>query len=174
MSDKEKARKKRDYEWYKSLGLCVTCHKQKAESGHTQCLICMMDRRANPLHHSSEVLAKHKQYLKDLRERNRENGVCIVCGKRSAMQGKTYCDQCREKSKRCAEKKRRKIGILPRFMMGNGKLCYICGDPTINESKLCAQCLERCREQMLYARQFRHAENYFEKQCKNNWKLSHL
>lgn len=168
----EQTRSKRDYEWYKSLGLCVACHKQPVEPGHVYCLACLMERRGKHYNSSPETSQKHKQYLKELREKNRKNGICVVCGKNPVMPGKSYCVKCKEQSKHRAAKKRLKAGMMPRFMMGDGIRCYFCGKPSCGE-KLCPECLARCQKQMLYARSFRSNEpNLFEQSCKKSYELN--
>jgi len=169
----ESERKKREYEWYKSIGICVICHKVKAEPGHTQCLACMMARREKGDTHSKESKERHKEYLKKRRRENLKKGICVVCGKHKAMPGKTYCEFCKAKSRLREEKKRRELGIMPRAIMGTGNFCYFCGKPT-NGKKICAECYEKCKNKMLYARSFKREKNYFEKQCKNNFVLTHI
>ena len=165
-ADTEKARKKSDYEFYKEHGICVNCRHEKARHGKTLCWRCAANYSDSEKSNRKPPSEEHKQYLKDRREQKRGNGVCVICGAEKATEGTTTCRRCREKAKRRAEERRRSRGVLPRSMMGTGEYCYFCGKPT-DGKKLCEDCYERCKSQMLYARTFKKKENDWFRKLEN-------
>lgn len=170
-AEKERARKKRDYEWYKSIGRCVRCHKQPAEPGHIYCLACRMDinehNRANWHKRKEKANEQNRERLRARREEAKASGVCVICLKRKAGEGRTTCKIC---SARINNRQREKRDGHRISDLGG---CSKCGESRVVGYKLCPECLEKYRAMMLHARQFK-TTNYFDRQCRHNWELGQI
>ena len=103
---------KRLYAKAKKAGICVGCRKRKATRG-LRCDDCADQQRA-----TSAVR----------RKRRKRKGLCIVCGRRKSVAGKTRCKDCahRDATIRTSRKKK--------------GLCRSCGASTDGKSRC-----ERCR-----------------------------
>ena len=163
--------KRETYRWRKEHHICVSCGKNDAEEGKTQCTVCKMERREYQRTHKrgAESIQRHKEYLRNRREENRKNGICVVCGTRKVREGSSSCARCLSKTKERCANKRREQGIPTRDLMGKDGTCYFCGELVNEHEKICDSCYERCKNQMLYARSKRKTINYFEKQNKAFW-----
>lgn len=91
-----------------------------------------------------------------LRQKRKEQGLCVTCGKRPPLPGILECFGC--KNKRII-KYREKSDRLPQDMRGNGIYCYRCCRPICNGTKLCDDCRKRSEESVAYARTFINKEN---------------
>lgn len=92
------------YLFYKSHGICVKCGQNKALKDHTLCGECTyknnelaVKRYRKQTEEQKEV---HNKYLRELRRKRIENGICIQCGSRKALQGLQLCMECRLKAMR--------------------------------------------------------------------------
>lgn len=139
-----------DLYWdYKRLHLCVWCGKQDARTliGKIYCFECNekhikheKERLKDP-----EVRAKVNALQRKRTQSRKEQGLCINCGKRKALTGKSYCERCAIKIRERSLKKRRENGQKDRneeVYKGN---CYICFAPAAPGYKLCEKCLEQAR-----------------------------
>lgn len=102
-SEEAVARKKqyqRDrYRWYVEHGICARCYKTWSEPGHVYCVNCAKkmkayQRRTDP---DSSI---NRTKCQARRDRLREAGLCINCGKQRPVEGKCLCAKCAGK---CAE-----------------------------------------------------------------------
>ncbi len=139
-----------DYEWYKSIGLCVLCHKEKPAPGRVTCLNCLdrqsvyqaregvRERRRNHYIQNRDLILERN---KKRREEKKKTGICVYCS-RQATHG-IYCYECflktRKSQRKLAEnrlKQRHEKGLVREKWKENG-LCYLCGYPTLPGLKVC-------------------------------------
>lgn len=126
---------KETYQWYKDHGICVKCKREDAEYGRTKCSECLekeaekvrAKRLANP--------KSQKEYTKIRRERLKESGLCVWCGKPLSKYSKCFCVDCRVKNQRNNEKKK----TIARSERPSYGMCYRCGE-RIESGKLCKKC----------------------------------
>lgn len=69
------------------------------------------------------------------RERLREQGLCISCGRRKAMYKQSRCFE-------CAEVQRLSSARIQKYRRDN-HLCLYCGKPLQSESIMCDACREK-------------------------------
>lgn len=151
MTDEENKKRSRErYYWLKSKGICVQCGCEKAEKKSVFCLECRANRREsqrNRYSNNPEIREKRNQYSMVNNPKRYaeciEKGLCVQCGKRPVKEGHRMCGICLAKHRKSSEEYRRKKGIMPRFLMGNGEYCYFCGKPGCNGRKTCEECRER-------------------------------
>lgn len=147
-------RQKEDYLFAKKNGICVNCKTECAEPGKTLCIEC-----------AEKIYAKNRNYMKSLSdekkkmiyarnaERNRaiyterkRKKLCVKCGKRCAIQGKTTCLECYVKRKR--KKDKRYNNEIPRSERKHYGMCYVCA------AQICEESDVLCKEHyMLYKNQ---------------------
>ena len=151
---KQKAQyKKENYWFFKSIGICVQCTKEKAFNGGVYCAECAWKRneqkRARGISDKERESARvrHKKRY----DEHKEIGLCVNCN-RKATPGYVYCADCRMVARRSnqewAVKSGRKKGYAERG------LCIRCGADPVEGKKLCETCLEKARESMAHARQY--------------------
>jgi len=114
-----------DYQWYKAHHICVRCHHHEASKGHVTCLDCRDKEREVDRERKRKELAnempEHKaerlRKMKERRERLKEQGICVWCGKHEASRGQ-HCLECSIKCKRAnreyKSKKRNESRVLSR------------------------------------------------------------
>ena len=126
---------KEEYQYFKKLGICTHCRKEKAEKGKTLCLACKMQNREYKKKYDPD---KMRARDKANREYRKDHGLCVNCGARPWQHG-LICNKCyttilRRKSKNTA------ISRSERVSYG---LCYICGKNELVEGKkVCAKCYD--------------------------------
>lgn len=135
--------KRKEYEFYISIGVCPRCHKEKLYGDERACLDCATDRYKRGLkrdrEHANEIANKnHKRRYREASEK----GICTRCNKRKAAEGQKRCKMCIE---RVNEYRRAKRGI-PRRLRPDFGLCYLCGDTAKEGQKVCATCHEKITE----------------------------
>lgn len=144
-------------EWYAEHGICIACGRNDAVKGIKLCQECRLkqaDAAAEYYEaHREECMAKMKTNGKERYRRRRESGLCVSCGKRPAAEGKVRCGICLAKNRAQQERRRRAQGAMPRYMFGNGELCWTCGKPS-DGKKLCPACYEKSVRSIAYARTF--------------------
>lgn len=158
------------YHWLKDHGFCVYCGKEKADEGYISCLLCRMNIREKGDTHKTESAYHHRQWLKRRRDIMYAFGVCVVCGKRDAENGKTICVHCRKKSAIRMEKTRRKNGVFARDSYTKDGECYFCRNPSIPGKKVCEEHYKKCCEAMEKARSAKSEKNMFEQRQELFWK----
>lgn len=161
--DTERKRKKEEYEWLKAHHICVNCRSEDARSGRVLCWRCAVEKSEREKANRKPDSEAHQQYLRQRRQINRQNGVCISCGTRKAKAGHSECERCLAKARIRSENKRRANGITPVYLLGKNGECRYCKAPEGKHSGLCDACYQRLHAQMLHARSCRQTENYFEK-----------
>lgn len=92
-------------QWCKENGICSYCRKEKATEG-IYCHDCREKNNARRRHPkevkptkkkplTDEQKAKKRQYAKEKRLSNIENGLCSQCGKNAPLPGRKLCNNCR-------------------------------------------------------------------------------
>lgn len=131
---------KADYNFYKSIGICVRCHKNMAEPNKIMCLECadmerVRDKEKRKRNHESEKKRDLDKYywLKSQR-------ICTYCKHEKAVPGKTKCKKCLVKIRTKRQSKRHDIDRSERRSCG---ICYICGkNPVLPGKGVCAECYD--------------------------------
>lgn len=126
------------YAWYKQMGICPQCGTNKAAPNRVRCEECLAKnaesankrRKINPA-------PSRKAYYKSLREKRKEDGLCIWCGKPTCSSSTVFCIDCKIKNQRRNEQRKSGIDRSERKEYG---LCYICGKPAVDGKKLCEDC----------------------------------
>ena len=132
---------KAEYHFYKGLGICVRCHKLKAEPNRVCCYECI-DRdkirdREKYIKHADKINKRDKERYKALKEQ----GICTYCKHEKAVPGKTKCQKCLNKLQR---KRILKQNGIPRSERPSYEMCYLCGKAELFEDKkVCAACYEK-------------------------------
>lgn len=92
--------------FYRSLGICPNCHKERIYGDEYFCFECREKKRKqyekdyarmkkNP---SPKRKEKQKVYRKNHYEKCKQNGICPRCGRKTAY-GYVRCPICREKNR---------------------------------------------------------------------------
>lgn len=111
-------------DWYVQHGICKTCGQENAAPNRKYCLGCLAkaaEATEKYIKNMSEEQKKERKEKEKERQRKRyverkAAGKCTKCGKRPPQTGKTKCTECLLKSRRAAEKCRRKKGVIPRIL----------------------------------------------------------
>lgn len=98
-----------------------------------------------------------RQYMKKLRQWNKEHGLCVYCGKKDAytMNGHAYCFECCAKRRitpyEAIKEEKDEIPKIPRLEWNSYGLCSHCGKKPIKEGirpyanvpyKVCEECYQ--------------------------------
>lgn len=119
-----KGLRKEEYDFYKSQGICVRCHKNAAEPNRVMCLECADKERDNAKKKRAKDMIKVRSRDLDKYYKMKERGICVYCKKRQAVPGKTKCHQCLTKIRVKRDANRKDIARSERISYG---ICYICG-----------------------------------------------
>ena len=145
--DSERQRKRSDYIKAKREGICVRCFHAKAVPGLSQCADCL-EKEATQKAECSDEKKKHisevRRTLRNKkRQQAREDGICIICFKRKAVENGTTCEICRAKSRR--QRKNRRIATTNKMNMAEAKqcgVCTLCRKRKAEKGYLCGECYE--------------------------------
>lgn len=140
-----------NHQWYKSMGLCVECGRERPFYGRKYCPGCIEkytnrqhERRANMTEDElREYRRKAAERQRKCRERKKAAGTCLCCP-RQAVEGSRYCTDCRIKKRR-ADEERRKKGVKHYRERG---LCLWCGSERVPGKSFCRDCLAKKQETM--------------------------
>lgn len=128
------------------------------------CFNCVHDDCINDRVVSYEPAAKYRrthreELMKKSREKRAERkaaGICMRCGARPAVKGKTVCIDCLIQVRNNDTKRRRRNGALPKQMLDGTNLCTLCGKKEpMKGHKVCEDCLPILQENMAHARKFK-------------------
>lgn len=138
------ADKRETYRFWRDHQRCVICHEQDAltMNNHAYCSGCREKRRA----YSCEYRRKHKEesnkYDKERKQRLKENGPCIQCGKPSKT-GASRCALCAEKESRKRKEKIAKLSTI-NYPRGENGICWQCNkNQAIDGKRVCQTCYEK-------------------------------
>lgn len=159
MSSKEYNRKyaRETRQFRRENGICTNCGREKAFHGKRLCPACLEKEaeRTRGRKKSDEYKVREKERYYE----HKRNGICVRCN-RTATKGSIYCVEHRIKVRNASlrwAKENRNKGYA------DAGLCVRCGEKPEEGRKLCADCLEKQRESMAYARQFAGSNNAFVK-----------
>lgn len=155
MKDKEEAKKYAIdlYYYYKAKGICPSCGKQEAEPNKVFCFECATKRSRKARNdykknkeYRDKQLSKTKENAKKRREYRKEQGLCVICGKRKSNP-QTICPECRIKIKRRKEKKELNQGKIPRSERYYYNMCFNCSKVGLyKETRYCEECYKKMSE----------------------------
>lgn len=144
----------------KLRGLCISCGEPLDDKRYAKCAAC---RYINNMYQKKPMT---EQQIEASRESNRarylrlkQMGLCVRCGYRPAIEGKTMCAYCEARRNNGSEQRRRAAGEMPADMRWDGHRCGQClSTEVLPGKKLCAKCYEmklRCIKRAMAARQER-------------------
>ena len=90
----ERKRNREIYAWYKSKGICPKCKTEWAAPGRVFCEACLKRKTAETMKYGGEYNARK---CKERRERLKEKGLCVRCGK-PAVKDRVLCASCARKN----------------------------------------------------------------------------
>lgn len=125
-----------EYQFYKSLGICVRCHKTYAEPNKVRCAECAYKDLVRT-QKTTEKSAKTKKKDMERYYELKRNGICTNCKHEKAVVGKTKCKKCIAKIRNRNNAKKDGISRSERVAYG---LCYICGESIMQGKKVCERC----------------------------------
>lgn len=135
MTSKERA-------FYQSIGICPKCCKNVLTGDEKTCLECKaLNAEYKAIKYESDIEYRRKfiqsvSNSKRLRkQRRREQGLCIECGKRPPKKGIATCEWCREKAN--ARKREKYEPLTKRKQWIENGLCFLCGDECDPGYKVC-------------------------------------
>lgn len=130
------------YAWYKSHGICVECHSERAEPNKARCFECLEKGRLRVEKHrkqNPELAVRAREAAKARYDRLKAAGICTVCGQKSAYKGHGTCYWCMLKKARLQRGYRE--GTQKHYRERG--LCTWCGQEREKGYMLCSACLER-------------------------------
>lgn len=136
--------RKEYYRLLKAHHICPSCKQQDAYTlaGRTYCAECAEKRRAqrHEARKNPDVRERERASGEKWRRKQKEAGICVSCGKATALEGEVRCVRCKEKARRSTIEQNRKRGILPRI----SGVCYRCnrGEP-MDGKRVCRACYEK-------------------------------
>lgn len=129
-----------DYHFYKKLGICVRCRKERAEPNKVMCWKCADKDNEQCRKNRERNITKKKKRDLDRYYRLKEQGICTYCKHERAAFGKTKCAKCLAKIKNKKKRDKTEIDRSERVAYG---ICYICGKENIIPGKgVCEKCYE--------------------------------
>lgn len=132
--------RQKEYRFYKNLGICVRCHKERAEPNKVLCLECADKDNEQCKKSRERNIAKEKKRDLDKYNRLKEQGICTYCKHEKAVAGKTKCAKCLAKIR--YKRSRNKTDIDRSEWVAHG-LCYTCGKQNVIPGKgVCEKCYE--------------------------------
>lgn len=142
----------KSYDYYKSIGRCPICKRNKSAPNHVLCLECMSDAsEKNHIRHDkltpeqrkaeSKKAVENKRKRKELRK---AKGICVECGKRPPKNGRIRCAICLHKHSERMKRYYRKKGCKPRELFYNHDKCWICCADALPGKRVCAEHMDMC------------------------------
>lgn len=123
----------------RKLRICTECGSRRVYGDEKICPECAARKYALNRKQKRDS-EKERQYHKNRRQKLKETGICVKCGKRKAENGKTRCGICNAMERqRVKEYRGQGIDRSERPAYG---MCYFCGDH-ISSGKICLKCAER-------------------------------
>lgn len=140
------------YEYYKSIGRCPNCKRNKSAPNHVLCLECMSDvsernhrQRDKWTHERRKAESKRAVENKRKRkERRKAEGVCVECGKRPPKEGRISCKICLRKHRERMKGYCRRKGHKPRELFYYHDKCWICCADALPGKRVCAAHMDMC------------------------------
>lgn len=130
-----------EYQFFKKIGICTSCHKRSAEPNKVLCLECADKSKEYDRNKRERHKEEYKKKDKEKYERLKEQGICTYCKHEKAMDGKTKCKKCLAKIRYKRNLKKNDIDRSERVSFG---LCYICGkDELFEDKRVCKRCYDK-------------------------------
>ena len=139
------------YYFWRKLSRCVKCHAKDAFTMNGRCMCAECADKANAYYREywrehPELSEKRRLRRKERRERLKTEGLCVACGKRKAVPGKTNCSVCAAKQNRKNRKAYAKCHPAKPERGADG-MCTTCRKfPALEGYKLCAECYRKIVE----------------------------
>ena len=130
-------------------GICTNCGREKAFHGKRLCPACL-EKEAERTR-GRKKSDEHKVREKERYYEHKQNGICVRCN-RQATKGSIYCLEHRIKARNASlrwAKGNRNKGYA------DSGLCVRCGERPEEGRNLCADCPEKQRKRIEYARGFK-------------------
>lgn len=147
--NKKMAWSKELYQWYKEKGICVQCGSYKSAPGRVRCECCLAKNAESSSKQRKkrgvEERKKDNENHRIAREKRKQKGLCINCGKPQSKSSKCFCIDCRIKNQRKNDRRKNGISRSERYSYG---LCYICGGKLDADGRLCSVCKTRSTENL--------------------------
>lgn len=105
--------KKDERDFYRSLGLCPRCGKNKLLGTERNCPECRSksadyERKRYALHHDERLAQRNASFNRLYAERKAQ-GICVRCRKRKADKNHVTCTYCRKRDNlKAIERRKRK------------------------------------------------------------------
>ena len=82
----------------KQNGICVSCGRNYAEPGYVRCKPCYIKARRGEKKRDPDGTI-HRDYVRELRQKRKDAGLCVDCGKRKPQEGYVRCAICIKKDR---------------------------------------------------------------------------
>lgn len=133
--------------WYREHGLCPACGGNRDDK-YIYCLACRRRnadyaRNTTPTEHTRE--SRRRTALKWYYDK-KAKGICIKCGKRAAMSGRTWCAICAGRQNAKAKVKRAEKAV-----MRDPLKCFFCNEPVLDGKKVCEKHYAMCLDKLAVA-----------------------
>lgn len=136
--------------FYKSIGLCPRCGKNKLFGDEKNCPECSAKMQAYARKYEEENREEFRQYVnnyhKSVYQQRKEAGLCVRCGKRKPLHNEVRCGICKQKMQLRRQERRMKNSELTRKERLERGLCYFCGAETVPGMKVCEKHRDICIE----------------------------
>lgn len=143
-AEKQRVYREDTRKFFKSIGICPRCGKNKLFGDEKTCPECLAYAYAvNNKSKANRNFNSKEWYKKDI-AMLKSQGLCRSCRKEKIAIGHTYCPSCLIKHRERAAKyknKKDKSG-LDRSERPNYGLCYFCGNPIDRDGRTCKKCAE--------------------------------
>lgn len=94
--------RKEEYDFYKSIGVCVDCKNEPAYGKQVVCVVCAVKRQDTQhkyyLAHKEAIRARENEQKRIKYKERKEKELCPKCGKKKVTPGYKTCTLCRYKN----------------------------------------------------------------------------
>lgn len=148
-ADRDREKKRSEREFYKENRICPKCGKNMLWGNEKRCVNC--SEKDAEYRNRLQGKRYNAQYAREYRERCRELGICVTCGRRPVKrQGATQCGICAAKKNR--RERERRGHFMDRSEYPSYGICYLCCKrPILNGKRLCKECTERVSQNLANA-----------------------
>lgn len=138
--------------WYhkmKAQNRCVRCGKEDAYTmiGKALCAECTEKKKEYYKKWNARRKEQNRKRNQIKVQKAKETGMCIKCFKRKAIEGKNYCEKCRNGYTQQNRRKVQSNGKLSAQEAYDCGLCMLCRKKPLAEGKKqCPECYEKLRQ----------------------------
>lgn len=134
--------------YFKKIGYCVECHREKVYGNRDRCVECTAKcaerhrkwRENMNADKSAEYHARVSERMRNTRIKRKENGLCERCGRPKSDDGYVNCPRCRAKQKEGKLLNDYCDSVMQRRIKAG--LCCRCDEPSVEGYKMCKKHLE--------------------------------